>query len=161
MVQTAEDGLGRARKRLRANSRGWSIWFLDSDYLHEENVFLFHWHGFTTASETAAVDALRTMRKYQSPKQKREEERDLVKRRVRRTHQVLTDVGYLCLYVLKESWPSQPSARNQPGNRKRSYPRPLPQSLAPVERLFFDRWSIQDISVVRGLRVIEGYLRPT
>jgi hypothetical protein len=153
--------LDRARKRTRRTDPGWSIWFLDSDYLHEEGVFLFHWHGFATGNEIAAINALRKTRKYRSPKQKPNEERDLVKRRVRRTHLPITNIGYLCLYVLKERWPSQPSARNQAGNRKRSYSRPLPANLMPVERLFFDRWSVQDISVVRGLRVINGRLTST
>ncbi|QNE32530.1 hypothetical protein F1C10_11615 [Sphingomonas sp. NBWT7] len=153
--------LDRVRKKLRLTGPGWSVFFLDCDYLQKEGLFLFHWHGFATGSELAAVDALRKLRKYKSPRQQADEERDLVNRRVVLKRKRLRNIGYLCLYVLKERWPSQPSARNQPGNRDRSYPRPMPAELVPLERLFFDRWTIEDISVLRGLRVIKGRLTPT
>ncbi len=153
--------LDRIRKRQGLTGPGWSTWFLDCDYLQVEGMFLFHWHGLATGSELEAYRALRKLRKYRSCKQGPDDQRDAVKQRARGSRKPLYDIGYLCLYMLKEEWPSQPAARNVAGNRKRSFPRPLPEHLRPAERLFFDQWPIQAISVMRGLRVVNGRLQPT
>lgn len=113
--------LDRVRKRLKLRGPGWSVHFLDCDYLQHEGVFLFHWHGFATGSELEALDGLRRLRKYRSPRQKEGQRRDLVRHRIVLTRKPLYDIGYLVQYVTKDEWPSQPSARNVPGNRGRSY----------------------------------------
>ena len=69
------------------------------------------------------------------------------------TRKPLIDLRYHSTYPIKPEWRARTVPSNQEGNRERSWKTRLPEPYRTMERLFFDQWSIQDIAVVRGLRV--------
>ena len=151
--------LDRNIVKSRINCRtGWSILFLEAEYQLLEHVFRFHWHGFATGDELAAIRNLRTLRDYRSPNALPGEDRDSVRHRVKGTYRRLSNLGYLCGYLLKR-WRCRPVLSNQAGNRERTWPADIPLPLIPIETWFRDKWSTQNVAVVRGLRVVEGRLR--
>ena len=150
--------LDRIVRSKSLGGRGWSILFLDCEYQESEGVFRFHWHGFASGSELTAFDDLRDARQFRSPRAVEGTDRDPVRFRIRMTRKTLENLGHLCTYPIKREWCCRPGLSNQSGNRDRTWSRPLPAPYFALERAFYDRWSIQDIAVIRGLRVVKGRL---
>lgn len=140
---------------------GWAMAFLDCEYQQAERVFRFHWHGFATGSQLSAIDLLRETRNYRSPRPREGQDRSPVRHRVHLTRQPLEDLRCVCIYPIKPQWQCRTVPSNQEGNRERTWPQPLPSRLQAIERLFFDRWSLQDLSMTRVLRVIDRRLHKT
>ncbi len=160
-VRQMHTALDRIIRDQRLSGPGWLILFLDCEYQEAEGVFRFHWHGFAFGSQLTAIQHLRKLRKYRSPKASGSCDRDPVRFRIRITKKPLTNLLHLCVYPLKSEWRCRPVASNQPGNRSHYWSQPLPEQFLALERLFYHRWSLQDIAVVRGLRVVDGRLSPT
>jgi hypothetical protein len=145
--------LDRIIKSKAFGGRGWAILFLDCEVQLVEGLFRFHWHGWATGRELAAIDLLRETRAYHSPIPLEGQARDGVRHRIRLTRQPLTDLRYHSIYPVKPEWRARTVSSNQAGNRERSWKVRLPEPYRTMERLFYDRWAIQNIAVVRGLRV--------
>lgn len=155
--------LDRALARVVPKDRprtGWSVYFLEAEYQVADDLFRFHYHGWATGDELRAIERLRKTRAYHSPNPKTGEDRDPVRHRIKRTRKPLYDLTGLCIYPLKD-WRARLTPTNQAGNRDRSWPVPIPAHLMPIEWLWRDQWSLQDMSVMRGLRVINGKLTTT
>lgn len=135
------------------DASGYLVAFIDAEYEPVTDTWRFHFHGLVSGGMRDVVDQLRHTRGYRSKQQQPVDSQVRTPQRVRISAKPLVNIPEPLTYLLKSFWssrwegPIDGAMQRQCGKRRIREPRHT-QSL-----LWLDRWSLQDITLLMGVRV--------
>ena len=130
---------------------GYLIAFLHSELVNQER-YRNHFHGVGSASFINILDKLRSSEKYQSP----QGERPTIQ--IRR--KPIDNVPYTLSYILKSYWPGMYEGPVGDGSSvaRQSHVRRIREPHHSDVLLWMDQWRLEDITLLKNLRVGAGGL---
>ncbi len=126
------------------------IAFLDGEYEPNSDIWRLHWHGLVIGKKVSALENLRGTRKYRSTRYRGRPGRSKQRIQIRRK---LDNLPYHLPYLLKSFWPSRWEGWIDGRPVRQSYRSRIPEPRHSQWLLWMDRWSLQDLCVLVGLRV--------
>ena len=141
---------------------GWLFGYLHGEFDSNAKVYRLHVHVACSKAVVPVIDKLRTMGSYRSTRLLPDGSPSPVFRRVWVRRKRLEKMPDPVTYVVQSFWPSRPIHIDENGKRSR-----LRQKGAIREPyhsrvlMWLDRWSIQDLTLMVGLRVTRAGLIPT
>lgn len=144
-----------------AETNGWLFAAWHGEYDPIANVFRLHLHIVCNPAMVRVIDRLRPMANYVFAERLPDGDWDPVYRRIRINRQPLHSLPTPLTYLLQSFWPSRPILVTDEGKRRRvREKRAIPEPYASIVLTWLDRWSLQDITLLVGLRVTsEGLIR--
>lgn len=173
--EISADELGNEdpRKRMRTllaalykagakDADGWIIAFIHGEWDPVGTVYRLHVHGFAYGGMIDAIDRLRRMPNYRSRRRLKDGTLSPVYRRVRMSREMLKGVPYLVTYRLQSYWPAKALIIADDGSRVRARRKGrIAEPYHSQVLLWMDRWRVDDLTLMVGLRVTKGGLRQT
>lgn len=140
---------------------GWLFAAWHGEYDPVAGVFRLHLHILCNATMVWVIDRLRPMANYVFSERLPDGGWDPVYRRIRINRQPLHSLPTPLTYLLQSFWPSRPILVTDEGSRCRvRKKRAIPEPYASMVLVWLDRWSLQDLTLLVGLRVTrEGLIR--
>lgn len=144
-----------------AEAVGWLFAAWHGEYDPIANVFRLHLHIVCNAAMVPVIDRLRPMANYVFAQHLPDGSWDPVYRRIRINRQPLHSLPNPLTYLLQSFWPSRPILVTEDGRRNRvRQKRSIPEPYRSMVLTWLDRWSLQDITLLVGLRVTgQGLIR--
>lgn len=140
---------------------GYLIAFIDGEYEPETDIFRLHFHGLVAGGMIGVLNGLREKPKYRTKRRKHDSWETRSLQRIKISRGPLTAMPDPITYLLKSFWssrwegPIDGTMRRQ--NRKCRIKEPRHSELL----LWLDRWSLQEITLIMGLRVGASGLKVT
>lgn len=128
---------------------------LEAEYQVRTGRWRFHWHGVASGGKLLAINRLRALRAYHSPRRRPGEPKASVPYRIKVSQRPLYDLPKPLTYCIKP-W----SARWENEAGKRGPRLRMPLHAIPATLFWQDRWSISDTTLLMGLRVRSAGLFP-
>lgn len=141
---------------------GWMIAFMHGEWDPVGKVYRLHVHGFAYGGIIDAIDRLRGMPNYRTKRRLKDGALSPVYRRVRLSRKKLRRLPFLATYRLQSYWPAKALIISDDGRRIRARrKRRIAEPYHSQVLLWLDRWRIEDLTLMIGLRVTKGGLRQT
>jgi hypothetical protein len=135
---------------------GWFV--IDGEYDSEKGLLCLHLHRVTTGGITDVVEQPRELSKFQSYTSLRLAKP--VKRTPIKCQMVdASELPQTLAYVLKPAWWRRDSFVNKKGEIKHCKRRALPDEVQARWLLWMNRWTVNDISMLFGMFVVDRQLR--
>lgn len=142
-----------------AEAGGWLFAVWHGEYDHVANVFRLHLHIVCSGTMVPVIDALRPMANYVFAPTLPDGSWDPVYRRIRINRKPLHSLPNPLTYLLQSFWPSRPILVTPEGRRRRvRQKRAIPEPFGSMVLTWLDRWSLQDMTLLVGLRVTRNGL---
>jgi hypothetical protein len=173
--EVGADELGNEdpRKRMRTllaalynagakDADGWIIAFIHGEWDPVGKVFRIHVHGFAYGGMIDAIDRLRQMPNYHTKQRRKDGTLSPVYRRVRMSRDKLRRLASVATYRLQSYWPAKALIISDDGRRIRARRKGrIAEPYHAQVLLWLDRWRVEDLTLMIGLRVTKGGLRQT
>lgn len=145
-----------------AQADGWIIAFIHGEWDPIRNVFRLHVHGFAHGGMMQVIDRLRSLPNYATRLKLEDGSPNPVFRRVWLSKEPLNHLPYQIVHRLQSYWPSKALTitRDGTGVRCRRKDR-LPEPQYSQVLLWMDRWKIDDLTLMIGLRLANAGLKQT
>ena len=141
---------------------GWLFAYLHGEYDPLAGVFRLHLHIAMTKSMEPVLDRLRLQPNYRSTRYLDDGSPSPVFRRVWIRRKPLTSMPDPVTYVLQSFWPARPIYFDEDGKRHRLRQKgAIREPVHSLVLLWLDRWKVQDLTLMVGLRVTRAGLTPT
>ena len=138
---------------------GWLFAYLHGEFDPLAKVFRLHIHLACTKTMVPVLDRLRTMRNYRSTRLLPDGTPSPVFRRVWVRRKRLTNMPDPVTYIVQSFWPARPIHINASGKRSRLRQKgAIREPYHSQVLLWMDRWRIQDLTLMVGLRVTRAGL---
>lgn len=145
-----------------AVANGWFIGFIHGEFDPISDVFRLHVHGFAYGGMVEVVDRLRMLPNYSTQFYLPDGELNPVYRRVMIGRKPLTNVPHAVTYALQSYWPSRALIIRDDGKRIRARQKQrIEEPYHSQVLLWLDRWRIEDLTLMIGLRVTGNGLLQT
>lgn len=145
-----------------AGAKDWLIAFIHGECDPVAGVYRLHLHGLASDDMIEVVDRLRKLPNYATRRFLADGSPSPVYRRVRIERKPLTNLPAPITYLMQSFWPSRPVIINEDGRRVRSR---VKQRIAEPYHsqvlLWLDKWGLDDLTVMIGLRVTKNGLKQT
>ena len=145
----------RAKKKSKG---GWLFAAVHGEYEPTRGVYQLHLHGLANPIMITALDALRKKGDFKKVVIKRQS----VHLRVRISRQPLTNLPDPLTYTLQSYWPSrQAFLRGEADQTRQRKKRRIKEPHHAEVLLWLDRWRLNDVTLLMGLRVTKKGLKIT
>jgi hypothetical protein len=142
----------------RASGRGWFA--LDGEFNSETKKFCLHLHGVTIGEMTGVIRKVRKLPKFRKGGVEHLG-KQVTKRPIVGKHHTYGHLARLMTYVLKPACWQTNEFINSDGDIKRSKWSRMPDHATAAWLLWIDKWSVNDLSQIFGLRVVNRKLVAT
>lgn len=144
--------LSDLNRRGASEADGWLIGFMHGEYETPEGIFRLHLHGIVAGGMINVLDRLRNGPNYNH------RPGDNVRFRLRIARKRLSNLPYSLAYCLKSYWPWKHVVDSPHGRRRTRRHKRIPEPYHTLVLLFLDHHSINDLVVMKHLRVAGGGL---
>ena len=120
---------------------------VEAEYQMRTGRWRFHWHGVASGGKLRAVNGLRELKAYHTPRRRPDERKAAVPYRIKVCSRPLFNLPKPLTYCIKPWF-----ARWENDEGERSRRRRMPREAIPAMLLWQDEWSISDITLLMGLR---------
>lgn len=145
-----------------AQANGWMIAFIHGEYDPIDGIFRIHVHGFACGEMAYVVDWLRKLPNYKTELYPEDGGVSPVYRRVRMTWKKLNNLPAPITYRLQSYWPAKANYISDDGSRTRAKrKRRIAEPHHSQVLLWQDKWKIEDLTLMIGLRVTKAGLKQT
>lgn len=110
-------------------------------------LFHLHLHGLASDGYLDLLDSLRSLPAYRSARGSGE------KQKVRIGRRPLDNLPYPLTYIVQSSWPSRWRGEIDGVAQRSAIRARIPEPYHTAHLLWLDRWSLQDVTLLMGLRV--------
>lgn len=143
------------------NASGFLFACLHGEYEPNANVFRPHIHALVGGEMVGVLDRLRKRKGFRTQRLPHGAETDPVFQRVWITREPLTNLPAPITYLMQSFWPARAiyTAEGRPTRQTRK--RRIPEPYHSTYLLWADRWKIDDISLLMGLRVTKSGIKPS
>jgi hypothetical protein len=132
---------------------GYLIAGLHAEFDIRREGYDFHYHMVVGGEKAKAIENLRTRPKYSAPRTEPWEQGLKDRPRVRQSRKPLTNMPDPLTYVVQSFYPHRPTKVHQDGSVTRSGHRyRIPDPFHTQWLLWMDRWSIDDLILLNGMR---------
>ena len=141
---------------------GWLFAYLHGEFDPVAKVFRLHLHLAMTKTMEPVIDRLRTMKNYRSTRLLPDGSPSPVFRRVWIRRKRLFNMPEPVTYVIQSFWPSRPIHIDDDGKRSRLRQKgAIREPYHSQVLVWLDRWNIEHLTLMVGLRVTHAGLKPT
>lgn len=141
---------------------GWLFAFLHCEFDPIAKVYRYHLHLACSRSVTTVLDRLRSSPNYKSTRLLPNGKPSPVFRRVWIRRKPLINMPEPITYVVQSFWPSRPIYIDDQGKRSRLRQKgAIREPYHSQVLLWLDRWKVEQLTLMVGLRVTRSGLRPT
>jgi hypothetical protein len=145
-----------------AAATGWIFLYLHGEFDPVAKVYRLHVHGIAYGGMVQVVDRLRTLPNYRTARWLPDGSPSPVYRRVRMTRKPLNRLPRPLTYLVQSFWPARALWVSDDGRHRRArQKRRLPEPYHSQVLLWLDKWSIDDLTLMIGLRVTKTGLTQT
>lgn len=132
---------------------GYLVAFIDAEYEPMNDIWRFHFHGLVAGGMRNVVEQLRHTRSFQSKRQKSDDCQGRILQRVRVSRKPLVNMPEPLTYLLKSFWSSRWEGPVDGIQRRQNRKCRIREPRHTQHLLWLDRWSLQDITLLMGVRV--------
>ncbi len=145
-----------------ATATGWIFLGLHGEFDPKAKVYRLHVHGIAYGGMAQVVDRLRSLPNYATSRWLPDGSPSPVYRRVRMTRKRVNRLPRPLTYLVQSYWPARALWVSEDGRRRRARrKRRLPEPYHSQVLLWLDKWSIDDLTLMIGLRVTKNGLTQT
>lgn len=145
-----------------AKASGWIYMYVHGEYDPGFRVYRLHVHGFAYGEMVDVIDRLRLLPNFLTQRFLDNGVLVPVYRRIRISRRRLTDLPRPITYRLQSYWPSKALLVADDGSRIRARrKRRIEEPYHSQVLLWFDRWTLSDLTLMIGLRVTKDGLKQT
>lgn len=145
-----------------ATATGWIFLGFHGEFDPVAKVYRLHVHGIAYGGMVQVVDRLRTLPNYKTSRLLPDGSPSPVYRRVRMTRERVNRLPRPLTYLVQSFWPARALWVSEDGRRRRArQKRRIPEPYHSQVLLWLDKWSIDDLTLMIGLRVTKNGLTQT
>ncbi|MBB3941564.1 hypothetical protein GGR39_003244 [Novosphingobium fluoreni] len=145
-----------------ATATGWIFVGFHGEFDPVAKVYRPHFHGVAYGGMVQVVDRLRTMPNYKTSRWLPDGSPSPVYRRVQMTRKPVNRLPRPLTYLVQSFWPARALWVSEDGRRRRArQKRRIPEPYHSQVLLWLDKWSINDLTLMIGLRVTTNGLKQT